>query len=83
MTKSIKYACGFALGLLTAFPLNTLAQDQGDAFIKAHAVFEQGLRGSEQDNKNAGEQFKHLIELEPGRQRYKYQPEAFNFVCTD
>lgn len=66
MTKSIKYACGFALGLLIAFPLNTLAQDHSDAFIKAQAVFEQGLRGSENDNKNAGEQFKHLTELEPG-----------------
>ena len=66
MTKSIKYAYGFALGLLIAFPLNTLAQNNSDAFIKAQAVFEQGLRGSEHANKNAGEQFKHLTELEPG-----------------
>ncbi len=66
MTKSIKDACGFALSLLIAFPLNTLAQDNGNAFIKAQAVFEQGMRGSEHDNQNAGEQFKHLTELEPG-----------------
>ena len=59
-----------AVTVAMALPLAAAAQSSEDAFGKAQAAFERGVRGAESDNEAASAQFKQLSQAEPGNPLY-------------
>ena len=66
MNKTLQYVRAATAALALSFTLVAAAQNSEDAFNKAQATFERGLRGSESDNEAAAAQFKQLSAQEPG-----------------
>jgi len=66
MKKSIHILLAATAASALIFGHGALAQGHEEAFNKAEAAFERGLRGSESDNEAASAQFKQLSQAEPG-----------------